>query len=122
MELFAIINGLRTCSKLYYSEIVETLYSDSAVSIGRLRDGWGLANIPELMVKDLIFVQSQFHFNTIGRNQKCVLLDGHPTKAQLEAGIGKRGHLVSKWNVLCDKMCNEEAERYVQKLRDNDSR
>jgi len=34
-----------------------------------------------------------------------VLLDGHPTQAQLAAGKGKRGALVSEWNVWCDKAC-----------------
>lgn len=43
----------------------------------------------------------------------AVLLDGHPTKKQLEAGVGKRGSPVSKFNVLCDRLCGEEAARYL---------
>jgi ribonuclease HI len=35
------------------------------------------------------------------------LLAGHPTKAQLACGFGRHGLPVSKWNVLCDKLCRE---------------
>lgn len=41
-----------------------------------------------------------------------VLLDGHPTKAQLASGIGKRGNACSKWNVECDRMCGKLAAEY----------
>jgi ribonuclease HI len=41
------------------------------------------------------------------------LLDGHPTKAQLEKGVGKRGNPVSKWNVLCDKLCTEAGRAFT---------
>jgi hypothetical protein len=40
-----------------------------------------------------------------------VLLDGHPTQAQLAAGVGKRGHPVSAHNVACDRACTAQANR-----------
>jgi hypothetical protein len=43
-----------------------------------------------------------------------VLLDGHPTKAQLLAGIGKRGNLVSEHNVWCDEACRLAGEKFME--------
>lgn len=40
---------------------------------------------------------------------RVTLLSGHPTKAHLAAGIGKRGTPVSEWNVACDEECNRLA-------------
>ena len=41
----------------------------------------------------------------------AVLLDGHPTRAHLEAGIGKSGRPVSEHNVWCDRACGQIAAR-----------
>jgi hypothetical protein len=41
-----------------------------------------------------------------------VHLDGHPTRAQLAAGIGKRGNPVSEHNVRVDALCSQEGRRY----------
>jgi ribonuclease HI len=39
------------------------------------------------------------------------LLNGHPTKDELFKGVGRRGLPTSRWNVLCDQLCGEEARR-----------
>jgi len=43
---------------------------------------------------------------------RVVLLDGHPTRAQLASGVGKRGNPCSKWNKKCDDLCRERAFHY----------
>lgn len=43
-----------------------------------------------------------------------VLLQGHPTKADLERGIGAKRNLpVSIYQVWCDKRCEQEKRKYV---------
>jgi hypothetical protein len=41
-----------------------------------------------------------------------ILLDGHPTQAQLKAGVGKRGNPVSRFNAWCDLECQRMAARF----------
>lgn len=41
------------------------------------------------------------------------LLCGHPTRAELETGKGKRGYPVSRHNVRCHHLLTEEARRYA---------
>lgn len=43
---------------------------------------------------------------------RVVLLGGHPTKADLLKGIRTDGLPVSRWNVLCDRLCNQEAQKW----------
>lgn len=83
-----------------------TIYSDSQVTIGRVSLGWKWKNIPQWMHEAYQYERKRLiYWNQI----KFVLLDGHPTKVQLEQGIGKRGHPVSKYNVICDELCRKEA-------------
>lgn len=44
---------------------------------------------------------------------RSVRLDGHPTKAQLKAGVGKRGAPVSEHNVHVDRLCTRAGERFM---------
>jgi len=46
----------------------------------------------------------------------CVLLDGHPTKAQIESEKGKRGNPTSVHNVWCDEQCGKQARMYLESL------
>jgi ribonuclease HI len=107
-ELLAILNGLKRVP----ADFTGTVYSDSMVSLGRVFLGWKWANVPQWMHE---FYQTErkrlVHWDAI----TFVLLDGHPTRAQLAAGIGKRGHPVSIYNVLCDKLCGETAEDYLRR-------
>lgn len=42
-----------------------------------------------------------------------IRLDGHPTRAQLAAGVGKRGGPVSEHNVRVDRLCSEAGQRFM---------
>lgn len=106
-ELFAVVQGL---SQLCIEDVVEVC-SDSAVTLGRIFKNFAFSNIPFWMKSALEIEKERLvHFSKFTYTQ----LDGHPTKAHLLAGIGKRGNPVSKWNVLCDKLCNEAAQRFLQ--------
>lgn len=82
-----------------------TVYCDSLVTIRRFRDDARVAGIPYDWRKRMAYV--------LGRlgALNYVLLDGHPTRAQLAAGVGKRGNPVSKWNVWCDEACTAEGRK-----------
>jgi ribonuclease HI len=104
MEYYAVLRALDSLPD-HWSGYV---YTDSQVTIGRVFKGWGrvagiLFNVPEQWDR-----QMQAQLGRLGALTP-VLLDGHPTKAQLAAGIGKRGHQTSLHNVWCDQACTEQA-------------
>lgn len=76
-----------------------TLYSDSKITLGRLFHSFKWHGIP-----DDLRLSARSELDRLGRITP-VLLDGHPTKTQLLAGIGKRGQPVSAFNVRCDELC-----------------
>lgn len=84
-----------------------TVYADSLVTIRRFRDEAGLAGIPLDWRRRMAVVLGR-----LGR-LTYVLLDGHPSRAQLAAGVGKRGNPVSEHNVFVDALCTQEARRYL---------
>lgn len=104
-ELFAIIQGLHV---LMDDDVVE-ICSDSNVSLGRVFRGSSFNNIPTWMMGALSIQQmrlsrwNEFSYTLIG---------GHPQKASLKKGTNAKGQPVSKWNVLCDQMCHDEADNY----------
>jgi ribonuclease HI len=81
--------------------------SDSMIALGRVFKGWKTKNLPQ---------------NIIDRTKAAVtrmgaietrLLQGHPTKADLQAGVGKkRGFPVSIHNVFCDEECGRQSKRF----------
>lgn len=76
------------------------VHSDSMIALGRVFKGWREANLPQNI--------SHRSTNAVRRlgSIKTVLLQGHPTKKDLEAGIGAKRNLpVSIHNVWCDKAC-----------------
>lgn len=44
------------------------------------------------------------------------LCGGHPTRKELAAGRRKDGKPCSKWNVLCDEMCQKECADLLREL------
>jgi ribonuclease HI len=96
-ELLAIVLGREALPYAWTG----TIYSDSWVSLQRVFLHARLNNVPQWLVERLQKLQRD------GWLSGCSwqLLDGHPTRAQLEAGIGKRGNPVSTWNVWCDEQC-----------------
>lgn len=80
------------------------LYSDSQITLGRLFWRWAIRNLPKN-----VYVRGIAALERLG-NVEPVLLQGHPTKADLLHGIGaKRGLPVSEHNVWCDQACGREA-------------
>lgn len=105
-ELLALIYGLAEVP----AEFAGIVYSDSQVSLGRIFEGWAWHNVPTWVHQEYQGLRKRLvHWDKI----RHVLLDGHPTKAQLASGVGKRGHPVSIYNVYCDKLCGEAAEEYL---------
>ena len=101
-EFYALLSGLEELPAGWSGKVC----TDSLVTIRRFRDDGRLWGIPLPWRKRMALV--------LGRlgALEYVLLDGHPTKAQLAAGRGKRGSPVSIHNVWCDRECGEVAKRY----------
>lgn len=111
-EMLALLKGL---AKLP-ADFTGTIYSDSAVTLGRVFSGFKWKNVPGWMHR--IYRQQRARLVNWDRIQ-YVLLDGHPTKAQLQAGIGKRGHPVSEHNVWCDDACKRAGEVFMNTVGAN---
>lgn len=89
-----------------------TVCSDSKIALGRVFEGWAGRNLPNNVAKRTAFAVAR-----LGVIQ-TVLLQGHPTKLDLERGIGARsGRPVSKHNVWCDKECQRQAKRVLSSMK-----
>jgi ribonuclease HI len=108
-ELLAVVSGL---SKLPWTW-TGTVYSDSQVTLGRVFDGWKWAGVPDWLRHD--YERERIRLANWDQITH-VLLDGHPTKAQLLAGIGRHGYPVSEHNVWCDRECGKRAAEYMQQV------
>jgi ribonuclease HI len=109
-EMLALLRGLECLPDSW----IGVIFSDSQVTLGRVFDGWKWQNIPLWMHHQFQAQRRRLvYWDRIGH----VLLDGHPTKAQLAAGIGKRGHLVSEHNIWCDWACGQQAKQYLASLQ-----
>lgn len=99
-EMIALVLALEALPAGWSGQI----YSDSKITLGRVFLNWRCDGIP-------MALQARMHVATdrLGVYQWW-LLDGHPTRAQLAAGIGKRGQPVSEHNVWCDHACCEQAK------------
>ena len=105
-ELLGLVSGLEALPAAWCG----TVYSDSWVSLQRLFLAAKLHGVPLWLMRRLHAIQRS------GRLARMayVLLDGHPTRAELAAGIGKRGHGVSIHNVWCDQQCSAIARERLQ--------
>jgi ribonuclease HI len=110
-EMLALVNGLAALPAGWSG----TVYSDSNITLGRLFRGWKWTGIPKWLIERAELALKNLDLP----NVKAVLLDGHPTKAQLAAGVGKRGNPVSEHNVWCDKECGRQADKYREDVYDN---
>lgn len=106
MELYAVIQAFQ----YMMSDDVITLLSDSEVTLGRVFKNYALNNIPFPLVYEL---ERQKERLTNFKKIKYVLLAGHPSRVSLKKGTDKKGRPVSIWNVLCDELCKQQAEKYV---------
>lgn len=88
------------------------IYSDSNVSLLRVFRAAKLNNVPDYLAELVGKVRGLLRYLDF----EYTLLDGHPTRAQLAAGIGKRGSPVSEHNVYVDRLCGEQATKYRLEL------
>jgi hypothetical protein len=89
------------------------LCSDSQITLGRLFENWKIKNLPKN-----VYVRGLAALEKLGTVEP-ILLQGHPTKADLLRGIGaKRGYPVSIFNVWCDEECGRQAKAYLRSLGD----
>jgi ribonuclease HI len=108
-EMLALVKGLQCLPWDWRG----TVFSDSQITLGRAFEGWKWKNIPPWLYGEFgnqaarLVHWSQIHY---------ALLDGHPTKKQLEAGIGKRGGPVSIHNQWCDQACTAQAIKFSAAL------
>lgn len=91
---------------------VGMLASDSQVTLGRLFRGWALNGLPADWVTRAGRAKSRHY--TKGNQLTPLLLNGHPTRKDLEMGMGKRGYPVSIHNVWCDAECNRRAKEVLE--------
>lgn len=106
-EMLALLKGLRALP----TDWCGLVCSDSQITLGRAFQGWKWSGIPAWMHEAF---RSDVSRLTNWEEFRYMLLDGHPTKAQLAAGVGKRGHPVSEHNVWCDQACREAGERFMR--------
>ena len=106
-ELIAMLSGL----SFLPPDWIGVVKSDSQVSLGRVFLNWKFKRgIPAHIILKYQEIKKKFlYWNQI----KWVLLSGHPTKKELETGIGKNGLPTSKWNVWCDKRCGELSKEFL---------
>lgn len=104
-EIVAVVRGLETARHYRASQV--SIASDSLVTLRRLsypRAAWN--GVPTPVREWALAVLREVEV------VEAVLLDGHPTRAQLEAGVGKSGRPVSVHNVECDRACNLVAAQF----------
>ena len=104
-EMIALVRGLAALPEGWAGIV----YSDSQITLGRLFEGWKMNAISPVLIRQGIEAKARLNW----RQCTYVLLDGHPTKAQLLAGKGKRGQPVSEHNVWCDKECGRVGRDFL---------
>lgn len=112
-ELLALITAIEKLPNDWRGRI----NSDSQVALGWVFKDWKQDNIPPVICRRLnkLFAERGLFLS----RQKSRLLQGHPTKADLERGIGAKRNLpVSEFNVQCDLMCSQAATAYLSLRED----
>lgn len=105
-EMLALVYGLLSLPPIWLG----TIYSDSQITLGRASLGWKWKNIPSWLYKEFGCAAKRLvNFKDI----KYVLLQGHPTKSELLAGVGSKGYPVSEHNVWCDLACGQRAREFM---------
>lgn len=114
-EFYALLNALEALPPGWLGKIC----SDSQLTLCRFfvclgqTHLWPLKNICQEWIERKLRVVKK-----LGKVE-VVLLSGHPTKADLERGIGKRGTPVSRHNVWCDKECQRLAKIYAPRKEES---
>jgi ribonuclease HI len=108
-EFYAVLAGLEALPEGWHGQVC----SDSNVTRLRFFFHARLAGIPEEWERRMWQAQARLDWS------RCqpVLLAGHPTKAQLLAGIGRHGFPVSGHNVWCDAECGRIAKKLINSMQ-----
>ncbi len=109
-ELMAVVMGMEALPTGWAG----TIYTDSFVTLCRVEKGRRkpakLNGVPDWLQERLAIAKGRLG------DYKVVLLGGHPTKAELAAGVSGNGFPVSEHNVWCDKQCNKVADEVRAKI------
>ena len=106
-ELLAAAKALTAMGPLWTG----ILHTDSFVTLRRLLGGSKFSGVPQWLRLLALGLRRN---EGKARKWDVSLVAGHPTKKELAAGRRERNGLpVSKWNVWCDKKCQEEARRFL---------
>ena len=109
-ELLALLEALERLTRQGWKGEV---LSDSKVALGWVFDGYKLDRVPPPLAVRVVKLRKSRALSGIS----WTLLQGHPTKADLEAGVGaKRGLPVHEHNVWADKTCRRLAEEFLAEL------
>lgn len=101
-ELFGAMHALESLPAGWEG----TLFTDSLITLRRVVYPHAKFNgVPEGLRERLKAAR-----RLLSREMKVRLLSGHPTRAHLACGIGKRGTPCSKHNVRADLLCQRAAE------------
>jgi ribonuclease HI len=101
-EMIAAVKALEYAAQNNGDSVI--LYSDSELTLNRIFKDYSKDGLPNNVVSRLGTAVAKIN------KLSGILVGGHPSKKELKAGIGKKGLPVSKYNVLCDKLCKEEAK------------
>lgn len=108
-EMLAVIRALQALPKSWTGIV----YSDSAITLGRVFGGWKWTGIPAWMHQEYQRERLRLvNWSRIG----YVNLQGHPTQSELATGIGKSGRPVSIHNVWADKECGKAGAAYLERM------
>lgn len=106
-EMLAMVRGLQALGPDFSGRVC----SDSMITLGRAFKGWRWTNIPAWMMRQYEAARRALvNWDRL----EAVLLAGHPTRAQLESGIGHSGLPVSIHNVWCDQACSAQARKHLE--------
>lgn len=102
-ELAAVVEAYEYLARHSHGHPPEsTLYTDSYWTIQWL-SGVPLDGVPRGLANRM----GRMLWRKVFARTNLVQIGGHPSRAELAAGVAKNGLLVSRWNVLADKLCQQ---------------
>lgn len=100
-ELLAAVRGLEA------NPAVDEWLTDSLMTLRRLTKGGKFSGVPRWLIDRSAKVRER----GVENKRKVTLLAGHPTRDELRKGFaGRNDHPVSRWNVLCDRLCKRASD------------
>lgn len=100
-ELLAAVLGLESLPIGWNG----TVYTDSIITFHRLRRSKKFVGVPEWLKERTLKARGCRLF-------RVVLLAGHPSEKDLDAGHRQDGTPVSRWNVCCDEACKIRSREF----------